>query len=69
MPLAATERAPAEDHVAQLVVCLDEGIRVLVGILQRMRRHAPPVETSQIAAVIGRDVAVGDDQIFPAIVV
>lgn len=35
----------------------------------RMRQDLPPEETSQILRLMSRDKTVGDDDIFPAIIV
>ena len=34
-----------------------------------VRQNLPPVETSQVAGVFRRHVSVGDEQVFPAVVI
>ena len=46
------------------------GVRTSGDLTGRLRRHASPEETSQIARILGgRDHAVGDNKIFHAIIV
>ena len=70
----ATPRLPSLDHLKESPVVGGEGI--LVGlclrrrVFQRSLRHdLPPEETSQIVRTVAGQIAVGHQDIFPAVII
>ncbi len=72
VPLAAAKRDTTEDPTKLAPIGLRASIHVRRRNVDRrtaLRQNLPPEKTSQIAIVIGRDEPVGDQQVFPSIVV
>jgi hypothetical protein len=69
MSLAAAEGSSAKNHVAQRAVGVKQIAASPLSIVERVRRDPAPIEASQVALIVGRDVTVGDQQIQPAVVI
>ena len=75
MALAGAESATAANELAEsasgALAIHFRGIVFLWVIDRRatLRHDLSPEETSQVTRVLGRDVAIGDEEVFPAIVV